>query len=95
METWDFAEIEAEVRDAYDLRSSVLHGRISKSDPDLGRRLRLCERHARNLLLIWWERFSRGFSADVSLDQLRKHLDEFTAGARVAAEQGAANKASL
>lgn len=86
-ETWNFPEIEKEVRDAYDLRSSLLHGRISKSDPGIGRRLRLCERHAQDLLHVWWDRFGAAFAVDVSLDQLRDHLDGFTADARQAARR--------
>jgi len=83
-ETWNFSEIATEVHDAYDLRSSLLHGRISKSDPGIGRRLRLCERHAQDLLHVWWDRFGEAFAFDVSLDQLRDHLDGFTADAQQA-----------
>ncbi len=86
--TWNFAEVEAEVRDAYDLRSALLHGRISKADPEVKRRLRLCERHARDLLLTWWNRYGRLFSTEITLEQLRDMLDKFTREARGAAKQG-------
>jgi hypothetical protein len=90
--TWNFAEVEAEVRGAYDLRSALLHGRISKSDPDVGRRLKLCERHARALLLTWWDRFGSLFQTEISQEQLRDHLDKFTEDAREAARLGRASE---
>ena len=89
--TWNFAQVEAAVRDAYDLRSALLHGRISKSDPDVGRRLQLCERYARELLLSWWDRFGGMFSTEISVAQLRDHLEKFTRQARQAVRERDAN----
>lgn len=77
--TWNYEAIREEVRDAYRLRSGLLHGEIAKSDPEVMLRLRRCEKHARELLLAWLDRFGNGFAEEVSLDALRAHLKGFVA----------------
>lgn len=91
-ETWNFADVEAEVKDAYDLRSALLHGRISQADPDVAKRLGRCELHARELLLTWLDRFGDGFDAEVTVGRLGEYLNGFTECARAAAQHGAAGR---
>jgi hypothetical protein len=76
-ELWDLEDLERDVRLAYDVRSAILHGRISKSDPLIPRNMRLCERVARDLLLTWLDRYGHGFRKPVTLDELKVHLDGF------------------
>lgn len=89
-ETWNYDEIEAEVKDVYNLRSGLLHGRISKNDPDVVKRLRHCERHARDLLLTWLERFGEGFDRETTIERLGEYLNGFTREARAAAREARA-----
>lgn len=81
-ELWNMEEIAAEVREAYDLRSAILHGRISKTAPQILKGLRLCERVARDLLLTWIDRFGAGFGTSVEVDALQNYLDGFVVKAK-------------
>lgn len=85
--TWNFTEVEAEVRTAYGIRSEIVHGRVSPSDPRVLRSARLCERVAHDLLNTWLERFGPAFGRPVQLDQLRAYFDGFVTEARGAAER--------
>lgn len=82
VETWDLPEQTAQIKDAYDLRSALLHGRISKSSSDVPKRLQRCERAARELLLTWLERFGDGFDKPIELKALGRYLDGFVAAAK-------------
>lgn len=82
IETWDLHQQMAEIKDAYDLRSALLHGRISKADPVVQKRVRRCERAARELLLTWLERFGDGFDKPIKVKALGRYLDGFVAAAK-------------
>lgn len=79
VDSWNFDALRLEVVDAYDLRSGLLHGRISRADPQVATRLHRCERNARELLLAWYDRYGDGFSAEIDLARLRTRLNAFTA----------------
>jgi hypothetical protein len=86
-ETWNFGELEAEVRKAYKIRSELVHGRLSPADPEVLRSARLCERVAHDLLRTWLDRFAPGFGQPLSLDDLKVYFDGFVAEARQAVER--------
>jgi hypothetical protein len=92
--TWNFEEVEAEVTRAYDVRSDLVHGRVSPSDPQVQKSLRVCERVARELLNSWLERFHQGFDRAVELSGLREHLSRFTESAKAAADAAKAKPAA-
>lgn len=85
--TWNFTEVEAEVREAYGVRSDIVHGRISPSDPKVLRNARLCERVAHDLLKTWLGRFGPGYGRPVQLERLKAYFDGFVAEARDATER--------
>ncbi|SPU45932.1 Uncharacterised protein [Brevundimonas diminuta] len=74
---WDFEQLEAEVREAYDLRSGIVHGRLSATDPKVMRNHRLCKRVARDLLLTWLDRYGPGFALETSIQKAKMHFDAF------------------
>ena len=74
---WDFEQLEAEVREAYDLRSGIVHGRLSATDPKVMRNHRLCQRVARDLLLTWLDRYGPGFTLETSIQKAKMHFDAF------------------
>jgi Apea-like HEPN len=82
--TWNMDELKDEVRQAYDVRSGVVHGRLSPSDPQVRRSLRLCERLVRELLVAWVGRYGSAFAVPVELGQLREHFNGFVAQAKKA-----------
>jgi hypothetical protein len=86
VETWNFSEIEADVRLAYGVRSDLVHGRVSPTDPQVARSLRICEQVSRQLLDVWLERFHQGFDRTLELAHLKAHLDQFVRNARQAAD---------
>jgi hypothetical protein len=75
--SWDFWKVVEEMEQAYELRSSVLHGRVSPFSEEITKQAGLCERLSRDLLLSWSERFAEGFQAECTIDALRNYLDGF------------------
>ncbi|MDO9337332.1 MAG: HEPN domain-containing protein [Caulobacter sp.] len=77
VDNWNYSELTEEVRLAYDLRSSILHGRYSRSDSRIQKSYFLCERVARTLIDIWLARFGSRFFVPVTMPDLKEHLDSF------------------
>ena len=91
--TWDLFELETKIEEAYDVRSGIVHGRLGATDPRVRKSLRLCERISRDLMLTWLDRFSAGFTSDLTMDRLRDYLDDFVRQAKQACEAAKSGQA--
>ncbi len=78
-EIWNFQELSDEVRRAYDLRSGIVHGRLSASNPEILKSHRLCKKVARDLLIAWLSRYGEGFATPTTIEKAKAHFDGFVA----------------
>jgi len=78
-EIWNFQELSDEVRRAYDLRSGIVHGRLSASNPEILKSHRLCKKVARDLLITWLSRYGEGFATPTTIEKAKAHFDGFVA----------------
>lgn len=78
-DSWDYEQLAAEVREAYELRSGIVHGRLSASDPKVIQNHRLCERVAHDLLVTWLGRYGAGFGSPTTIQKAKTHFDGFVA----------------
>lgn len=76
-EDWNYDELREQIEEAYDLRSGILHGRLSADDPIILRNYRLCETVSRDLLIAWLSRYGWGFDRETTVEKAKAHFDEF------------------
>jgi hypothetical protein len=93
LDTWNFHEIEDEVKAAYNLRSGIVHGRLGADDPIILENYRICERVAQDLLIIWLKRFGEGMNAPTTVELAKEHFDWFVAEVRSDLQRRSSNDA--
>ena len=82
VDTWNFEELEREVKAAYGLRSGIVHGRLLADDPLILNNYRLCEKVARELLMAWLARFGEGMDRPTTMKRAKSYFDGFVVQVR-------------
>lgn len=90
-DAWNYQELVDEIRQAYGLRSGILHGRLSSADPIVLRNHRVCERAARDLLITWLDRYGEGFATPTTVLKAKTHFDAFVAEVKAETAKRASN----